>query len=124
MNKRIRKKKCVGEFKELAFQLAAKYNKLTPETADEFVEKLLGKAKELDMICGGSFDLDNFEFYVITGRINTRNEERKQQLVEFVKSLPGMDSVEAGEFVDAWYTPIENDCECECGCEDHDHTHE
>ena len=44
-------------------------------------------------------------------------------MVAFVKSLPGVESVEAGEFVDAWYTPIEDDCCCDCGCEDHDHNH-
>lgn len=123
MKKRIRKKKCIGEFKELAFRLTAKYAKLTPETADEILSRILEKGKELGLLCGGTFEADHFDFYVVSGRINTRNEERRQEMVEFVKTLPGMESVEAGEFVDAWYSPIENDCDCGCGCEGHDHAH-
>ena len=38
MNKRIRKKKCRGEFQELAFNLTATYAKLSPETADELLQ--------------------------------------------------------------------------------------
>ena len=59
MNKRIRKKKCLGEFKELAFDLTATYAKLEPEAADELVDKILAKADELNMTCGGTFNLDN-----------------------------------------------------------------
>lgn len=119
MKKRIRKKKCIGEFKELAFHLSAKYGKLETEAANEFLSRILEKGNELGLLCGGTFEADHFDFYVVSGRINTRNEERRQEMVAFVKSLPGVESVEAGEFVDAWYTPIEDDC----GCEDHDHNH-
>ncbi len=123
MKKRIRKKKCIGEFKELAFHLSAKYGKLETEAANEFLSRILEKGNELGLLCGGTFEADHFDFYIVSGRINTRNEERRQEMVAFVKSLPGVESVEAGEFVDAWYTPIEDDCCCDCGCEDHDHNH-
>ena len=119
MKKRIRKKKCIGEFKELAFRLTAKYAKLTPENADGILSQILEKGKELGLLCGGTFEADHFDFYIVTGRINTRNGERRQEMADFVKALPGMESVEAGEFVDAWYSPIED--ECGCGCGDHDH---
>lgn len=119
MNKRIRKKKCIGEFKELAFPLEAKYDKLTPETADDFVDKIIEKVQELNMTCGGTFDLDHFDLFVVAGRINTNEAERKQQLIDFIKALPGMGDLIAGEFIDAWYSPIEDDT-CGCGCH-HDH---
>lgn len=122
MNKRIRKKKCRGEFKELAFSLAASYAKLCEENADDFVDKILDKAGELNMSCGGTFELDHCDLYIVTGRINTNEAERKEKLVEFFRTLPGVEKVEAGEFFDAWYTPIEDDCEC--GCHDHAHEHD
>lgn len=73
------------------------------------------------MSCGGTFELDHCDLYVVTGRINTNEAERKGKLVEFFRSLPGVEKVEAGEFFDAWYTPIEDDCGC--GCHDHEHEH-
>ena len=82
MNKRIRKKKCRGEFKELAFSLAASYAKLSEENADDFVDKILDKAGELNMSCGGTFELDHCDLYIVTGRINTNETERKEKLVE------------------------------------------
>ncbi len=121
MNKRIRKKRRCGEFKELAFNLTATYAKLTEENADEFVDKILEKAGELNLSCGGTFDLDKCDLYVIAGRINTNEAERKDKLVAFFKEVPGVEKVEAGEFVDAWYTPIELDDDCGCGCHDHEH---
>ncbi len=123
MKKRIRKKKCLGEFKELAFRLTAKYSRLTAESANEVLSRILEKGKELGLLCGGTFEADHLDFYVVSGRINTRNEERRQEMMDFLKSLPGMESVEAGEFVDAWYTPIEDESCCDCGCGDHDHDH-
>ena len=120
MKKRIRKKKCIGEFKELAFHLSAKYGKLETEAANEFLSRILEKGNELGLLCGGTFEADHFDFYVVSGRINTRNEERRQEMVAFVKSLPGVESVEAGEFVDAWYTPIEDDCCCDHELDDED----
>lgn len=119
MNKRIRKKKCIGEFKELAFSLKASYEKLTPESADDLVEKILGKIQELGMTCGGTFDLDHFDLFIVTGRIHTEEAERRQKLLGFIQSLPGMGSASAGEFVDAWYSPIEQEEACSCGhCHD------
>ena len=113
MNKRIRKKKCLGEFKELAFDLTATYAKLEPEAADELVDKILAKAGELNMTCGGTFNLDNCDLLFATGRIRTNEAERKDKMVEFFRSIPGVEKVEASDFFDACYTPIEDD---ECGC--------
>lgn len=119
MNKRIRKKKCRGEFQELAFNLTATYAKLSPETADEFVDKILDKAGELSISCGGTFDLDHCDLFAVTGRIHTNEAERKEKFLAFIRELPGVEKVEGGEFVDAWYTPITSE---ECSCEgDHHH---
>ncbi len=123
MNKRIRKKKCLGEFKELAFDLTATYAKLEPEAADELVDKILAKAGELNMTCGGTFNLDNCDLLFATGRIRTNEAERKDKMVEFFRSIPGVEKVEASDFFDACYTPVEDD-ECGCGCHDHDHDHD
>ena len=121
MNKRIRKKKHVGEFKELAFSLDATYEKLTPEDADKMLEKILDMSEELDLVCDGLIDLDHFGFYVLAGRINTGEAERKQKLIDFLRGLPGMKEVKAGEFVDPWYTPIEHEHDEECCCCGHSH---
>ncbi len=121
MKKRIRKKKCIGEFKELAFPLKAGFHAMTTEAADEFLARILEKAASLDLVCGGTFELDHLDFYVVTGRVNTNNEERKETFVAYLKDSPGVESVDAGAFVDAWYTPIEE--ECDCGCGEHHHEH-
>lgn len=120
MNKRIRKKKCIGEFKELAFSLEASYEKLTPENADEMVEKILDKVHDLNMTCGGTFDLDHFDLFVVTGRIHTDEEKRRAELIDFIKAISGIKDLKAGDFVDAWYSPIQHDEE-ECCCGHHHH---
>ena len=72
------------------------------------------------MTCGGTFNPDNCDLLFATGRIRTNEAERKDKMVEFFRSIPGVEKVEASDFFDACYTPIEDD-ECGCGCHDHEH---
>ena len=102
----------------LTMLLTALLEKLTPETADDMVEKILDRVHELDMTCGGTFDLDHFDLFVVTGRIHTEEEKRKAELIGFIKAFPGMKDLKAGDFVDAWYSPIRHE-EDECCCGHH-----
>jgi uncharacterized protein YggL (DUF469 family) len=103
MKKRLRKKKCIGEFAEMGFELKATYPEMNDEQLDAFMAKVMGKVGEFGMYCGGGFFIDGLDLFVCTGKVNTDEAARKEQFVEWFKgALDGIE-VTAGDLVDANY---------------------
>lgn len=109
MNKRLRKKKRVGEFKELGFELAAD---LRPGIAGDESEALLDRlidvveARRLGFGGGAGRD-DKLEGFVTRMGRGSATEDDRAALAAF---LAGDDAVvrhEVGALRDAWYQPSE-----------------
>lgn len=107
MKKRLRKKTHRGEFKELGFILTATYEeKADMDQLYDFVEQLTTKFDELGLDVSGYFDFADFDVMVNTGSPDTDEAARRQQVIDFVKSMPGVTEVNAGDLVDAWHNSL------------------
>lgn len=107
MNKRLRKKTHRNEFKELGFILTATYEEKTDmDQLCNFVEELTTKFDDLGLDISGYFDFADFDIMVNTGRPDTDEAGRRQQIIDFIKAQPGVTEVNAGELVDAWHNSL------------------
>ncbi len=105
MKKRLRKKTHRGEFKELGFQLKMSYEPFAgydDESFFDFIDAIADGLESQGLEVGGNFDLAESELVINLGSEEGAGE-RLRQAVEFVKSVKGVKSAEAGEPVDAWY---------------------
>lgn len=107
MKKRLRKKTHHGEFKELGFVLTATYEeKADMDQLYDFVEQLTAKFDDLGLDVSGYFDFADLDIMVNTGSPNTEEAVRRQEAIDFVKSMPGVTEVNAGDLVDAWHNSL------------------
>lgn len=107
MNKRLRKKKHRGEFREFGFHIEVRYepgyfepNKL--KCFDHFIEELDKAGFET----GGGWTNDTYDGYVTLRNCRADIEIKKPELLENIRQLAGVVSVKAGENSDAWYGPF------------------
>lgn len=105
MNKRLRKKKRVGEFKELGFGLLGD---LRPGTSDDdidaFVDRLIVvvEARKLGFGGGGGRD-GKFEGFVTRMARGSATEDDRAAISAFLASDPAVILHEVRELRDAWY---------------------
>lgn len=102
MKKRLRKKKCVAEFAEIGFEVKATYPEMDEAKLDKFMSDVMGKIGALDMYCGGGFFPSEFDLFICTGRVNTGEAARREELLAWLNTVEGI-KVCAGELVDANY---------------------
>lgn len=101
---RLRKKLCVGEFKELGFDVDLSF----PEEADEasieaFYEAFFTQAIDpLGLIYGGG---DDSGFVCCAGR-GSVTEEQRAAVDQWLASAKGLKGYRIGDLVDAWYPGI------------------
>ncbi len=104
MKKRLRKKTHRGEFKELGFALHADYEAFEDyDSLYDFIDELLFGTEKLGADVGGNFDFAECDLAINVGQTGPHLEERRNAVIEFIKAMPGVKQVEAGELVDAWY---------------------
>lgn len=106
MKKRLRKKLRLKEFKELGFTITASLELANEAVQEEMLDKILAKAEELDLICGGDVTQDDLDFIVSTGFVSEDNEARRAEFCKFVEALAEVKSIEASELHDV------NCCHC------------
>jgi len=104
MNKRLRKKKRVGEFKELGFELLGE---LRPGTSDDdvdaFVDRLIVavEARRLGFGGGGGRD-GKFEGFVTRMGRGSATEDDRTALAAFLAGDVDVVRHEVGALKDAW----------------------
>ena len=107
MNRRLRKKKRVGEFKELGFELRGD---LRPALAgaelelDAFVDRLIDVVEKRKLAFGGSARLDGFVTRMGRG---SATEDDRAALAAFLEGDAAVVRHEVGALRDAWYQPSE-----------------
>lgn len=113
MNKRLRKKKHLAEYKELVFKIDAQVKLADDEALDKFWSKFMDKAEELNLECNGVFAYEEVEVYLYTGLIGTGETERREQMIAWMQEQPEVSSVTASELIDSFYEEFAGCC---CGC--------
>lgn len=106
MNKRIRRKKCLGEFKEFCAPIAIKITAGTDMEA--FLNDLLTNAIEVNECClGGGGDDEVFEGFLELGNASDKPEEKLEKVINWIKSRSDVEKLVTGKLTDAWYGPFD-----------------
>lgn len=107
MKKRLRKKKRLGEFREFGFNVHFQYR--MPEQdgeafLDDCLDRLIAKIEEMDLGIGGGVTPEGrAEFFVERLGRGTVTPEEREALVAWLQEQPDVESLAAGELVDAWH---------------------
>ena len=107
MNKRLRKKKHRGEFKEIGFDFKICFTPIyDDEKHFEMIDNIYLLIEQHGFIAGGGCDEKSCDGFmtVLNYRINA--DEMKSKLFDAFQALPGVLSVEFGSNHDAWYGPF------------------
>lgn len=103
MNKRLRKKKHVGEFREDGFYIKAQLSFLkndSPE-CDKFVDDLIEFVESKNLYIGGGVGTETDVF--CTRYKGSCTEDDRQTVSEYLKNHPLVIRFKVGPLVDAWY---------------------
>jgi hypothetical protein len=103
MRKRLRKKKRVGEFKQLGFELFADVRPNASEAIEAFVDRLIiaVEARRLGVGGGGGRD-GKFEGFVTRLGRGSATEDDRAALATFLKGDDAVVRHEVGALTDAW----------------------
>ena len=107
MNKRLRKKKHRGEFKEIGFDFKICFTPIyDDEQHFEMIDNIYWLIEQHGFYAGGGCDESSCDgcMSVFSWRINA--DEMKRKLFDALQALPGVLSVEFGSNHDAWYGPF------------------
>ena len=107
MNKRLRKKKHRGEFKEIGFDFKISFTPICDDEQHfEMIDNIYMLIEQHGFYAGGGCDESSFDgcMSVFSWRINA--DEMKRKLFDALQALPGVLSVEFGSNHDAWYGPF------------------
>ena len=94
MKKRFRKKFAVGEFYRPWFAVRAQIEEMADGDQADFVSRFIAEAEAFGMVCEGAIGDTDLEVALDTGRINTNNEERRQQFLEQIQKFTEIVKVE------------------------------
>ena len=107
MNKRLRKKKHRGEFKEVGFDFKICFTPVfDKEKQFEIIDNIYWLIEQHGFIAGGGCDESSCDGFmsVLNWRINAN--EMKDKLHTALQALPTVTNVEFGNNTDAWYGPF------------------
>jgi len=97
MKKRLRKKWSVGEFYRPWFAVSAEIKPLADGDQADLVARFIAEAEKRDLLCEGSISDAELMVSIETGRIATRNAERRQEFLDAVKDWAEFVKFEASE---------------------------
>ena len=103
MRRRIRKKKHLGEFKQLGFEMEGDLRPELPRPEeDAFIERVLQWIEARDLAFGGSIGSGAFGGFVSRDRVSATEDDRAA-LTRFLESDPAVRRHEVGALRDVWY---------------------
>ncbi len=97
MKKRQRKKLAIGEFYRPWFAFNAELTPMGDGDQAEFVSRFIAEAEKRDLICEGAIGETELEICIDTGRLATRNAERREEFVNLVKTWPELVKIDVSE---------------------------
>jgi uncharacterized protein len=105
VNRRIRKKRRMGEYKEFGFEMRAQLRpNLTEAERIAFLDRWLDAVESRKLGFGGSYALDGkFEGFVTRAGRGSATEDDRTALGAVLKQDPAVVSSELAALRDAWY---------------------
>ena len=105
MNKRLRKKKHVGEFQELGFHVVYRAaSGLSPEVREELLWAFLTGAIEANGLLAGGGGGEPANFFVVSAaRRGSATEEQRAAVRQWLAGETRIASSDVGALLDAWY---------------------
>jgi uncharacterized protein YggL (DUF469 family) len=105
MRRRLRKKKHLGEFTELGFEVRAD---LTPDLDyagfDAFLDRLIDAVEARGLAFGGGGRPEDFEGFVTQLRRGSATEADREALTAFLAANSAVVRHAVGPLVDAWHS--------------------
>lgn len=103
MKRRLRKKKRIGEFQELGFEVLADLRDgLSPNEFDAFLDRWISAVEGRQLAFGGGYDGKLEGFVARAGRGSASDEDRAM-LAAFLESDAAVIRHEVRELRDAWH---------------------
>lgn len=103
MKKRLRKKKHVGEFRELGFEVRATlHNEISPEQHEAFVDQWIELVEARGLAFGGGGRAPVFEGFVTRAARGSASEHDRGALSVFLAEHHTVAAHQVGDLVDAW----------------------
>jgi len=105
VKKRLRKKFHVGEFQELGYEVRFQVaDNLSHDAFDAVVEAFISQAIEAQgLVCGGGGKNPTWSVFVTRQGRGSVTEEHRQAIETWLAAQPGVNAVQIGPLVDAWY---------------------
>ncbi len=105
MKRRLRKKKRLGEFRELGFQIRAELrDRIEDSDFEAFMDRWIGAVETRQLAFGGGGGRDGkFEGFVARAERGSATEDDRQALAAFLEGDVAITRREVGELRDAWY---------------------
>ena len=103
MRRRLRKKKHVGEFRELGFEVRATLREaLTPVEHEAFLDEWIDVVEARNLAFGGGGGYSKFEGFVTNAAPASTTDEDRRALAAFLAGHHAVNAREVGTLVDAW----------------------
>lgn len=106
MKRRLRKKKRIGEFRELGFEVSYRLcEDVTAEQAEAFLLLFLREAIERNELgAGGGGGRPVGEFFVVSARERaSASDEQRERVRAWLRGRPEVTASEVGPLRDAWH---------------------
>ena len=102
MKKRLRKKRCVGEFREFFFELTCD---LLPGTQEQFLDEFIAEVERMKLCTGGPCEMETsasgYLQMIITGLgRKSPTEDQRQHLLAWLTARPETVDCKAGPLTD------------------------
>jgi uncharacterized protein len=107
MKKRLRKKRCVGEFQVFGFGVGFRLSpKLSAEDGNVFLCRFLGEAIEgNDLVFGGGGDGSDWSGYICPNKIrSTATDAHREVVKQWFIAQSEVVEYHVSPLVDAWYS--------------------
>ena len=107
MNKRLRKKKHLGEFKEIGFDFKLSFTPIyDDEKHFEMIDHIFWLIEQHGFSATGTCGTGEIDGCMSVRSYRINSDEMKSKLFDTLLALPGVLSVEFGSNCDAWYGPF------------------
>lgn len=112
MNRRLRKKKRVGEFRELGFQVYFRLRAgMSENDLDAFCDRLISAVEVGDLEYGGGMNLREGNGFIAHLGRGSATEADREAMRAWFEAEPAVVAYWVGALVDAWYGKYEGDSE-------------
>jgi len=114
LRKRLRKKKHIGEFQELGFQVEWRWSQpLDVDAFEQFWERFLALIEAKGLTFGGGSDAEHGSGFICSARPGSAEEQDRSEVKAWLLEQPHIAQVDVGPLEDAWHSSNRQYAQCE-----------